>query len=148
MNKYTDQQRIEVLARLEVNGGNVTRTARECGVPKPTLLSWRDKALAAGSTMHLTATDPVKTDYGEIWGEAAALGGRLIYENFQRYVDRPLTPSDLKNVAITAGIASDHHLDYTQGRKGTQVNVDARTQTVNVEGLTTEELRRLASGHR
>lgn len=39
---YSDVQRIDALARLAANDGNLARTAREMGIPRATLRDWRD----------------------------------------------------------------------------------------------------------
>ena len=40
--QYTDRQKAEALAALDANGGNLTRTSREIGVPLSTIRNWRD----------------------------------------------------------------------------------------------------------
>lgn len=40
--RYTDAQKAEAFAVLEVNEGNLKRTARDCGLPVSTLRRWRD----------------------------------------------------------------------------------------------------------
>jgi len=42
--KYTDEKRIEVLAALEKNRGNVAKTAREAGVSQHTVRRWQGKS--------------------------------------------------------------------------------------------------------
>lgn len=37
---YTNEQRIAVLATLAANGGNISRTERETGVPRITIRKW------------------------------------------------------------------------------------------------------------
>lgn len=41
MAHYTDVQRAEALAALKANGGNLSKTERETGIPRGTLLYWR-----------------------------------------------------------------------------------------------------------
>jgi len=41
---YTDQQRVEALTRLELNGGNMLKTSREMSIPRATLMDWRDRS--------------------------------------------------------------------------------------------------------
>jgi transposase-like protein len=38
--EYTPEQRAACLAALAANGGNLAKTARQCGVPRMTLLDW------------------------------------------------------------------------------------------------------------
>lgn len=48
---YSDDDRASALAVLASNGGNISRTARETGVPRTTIIKWaRDPELAAPST--------------------------------------------------------------------------------------------------
>jgi len=49
--EYSDEQRAEALALLDANEGNVRRTARELGIPRGTLLSWKDKPKAGVSKL-------------------------------------------------------------------------------------------------
>lgn len=130
MARWTDEDRVRALATLEANGGNVSDASRATGVPRPTIIMWRENARAAG----LTVADRQKTDWAEACGEAVMLGVRIIEQNLRRYDGLELTPSALKDVATVTGIIADKHLDYRDGRKGaaTQVNVDARQQMVVV----------------
>lgn len=38
--QWTDEEKAEILAALDANGGNVKRTARQCGVAVSTLRGW------------------------------------------------------------------------------------------------------------
>ncbi len=38
---YTDEDKGRVFAALTINEGNATRTARELGLPKPTVVKWK-----------------------------------------------------------------------------------------------------------
>ena len=145
MNTYTEQQIIEALAVLMTNGGNAKRTAKQLGIPRPTLIRWRDGAAAAeeaavtdatalavdiradtSETLD-TASAPVNPwarqprDYGELWGGVQELAVARMRELL------PVT-TDLRAVAYAAGIAADRHLDFTLGRRGGgQVGVHTRS---------------------
>lgn len=136
MNRYTDEQRTEALIRLELNAGNLKRTAREIGVPPPTLRMWRDGMLAAGTTMHLSPAAPEKTDFAALWAKVQVVATTRLLELLPR-------ADTIRDVATAGGIAADKHLDYTQGRKGSQVTVDARSQHLTIEGITDAERRDL-----
>lgn len=136
MRTYTDADRVHALATLEVNAGNATKTARSLGIPKPTLLAWRNAAIEAGSEQNLTPTDPVKTDFGALFSEAL--------QEAVRYLRAELPQLKGRDLAITTGILADKTLDFTQGRKTSSVNVDARS--VNLTQLTDQQLARLADG--
>ena len=149
MARYTDEQRVQTLAALEANGGNVARTSRACQVPRPTIILWRDQAIAAGTDLALTAPDIVKTDWADLYGRAASLGAQIITRNLKRYRHIDLKPSELRDVAVVSGIAVDKHLDYRDGRKSNQVTVDNRQQNLTLpEGTTLEDLRALRDGMR
>jgi len=45
--QYSDTDRGAALAALDANGGNVNKTARETGVPRVTLIEWRDGRVSA-----------------------------------------------------------------------------------------------------
>lgn len=129
-NTYTDQQVAEALAALELNGGNVKRTAAETGIPRATLIRWRDGVSAALDTMAdtpdtpaalpevvaLVRQPPQPRDFATLWAEAQydVLAAAVA-------VARQLTEPTAENLtALTkfAGMAADKHLDYSQGRKG------------------------------
>lgn len=38
---YTDDQRVEALTRLELNGGNISKTSRQLTIPRATIRFWR-----------------------------------------------------------------------------------------------------------
>lgn len=42
MPAYSDQQRLDTLAALQANGGNVAKTERQTGIPRLTIRKWRD----------------------------------------------------------------------------------------------------------
>lgn len=119
---YTDADRVRALAALEVNAGNVSRASREVSIPRPTIIAWRDQALAAepALTPSLTPADTEKTDWGAVMSEALA--------EAVRYLRAQLPEMKGRDLAITTGILADKHLDYTQGRKGATVNVSASAQ--------------------
>lgn len=52
--RYSDEQRAAVLAALDANGGNLSKTARDTGVPKSTLIAWRDN-------VHVPPPDELRT---------------------------------------------------------------------------------------
>lgn len=48
MARRSDQQKAEALAVLDANAGNVSKTARDTGIPRKTLEEWRDGRVAEG----------------------------------------------------------------------------------------------------
>lgn len=122
MNTYTDQQVSEALALLELNSGNVKRTATELGIPRATLTFWRDKALAVDPERALSPVVTEERDFAAVWAEAQGEVLALLREK--------APTASFRDLSIFAGIAADKHLDYSVGRKGSQVTVDNRTQNV------------------
>jgi len=144
----TDEDRIATLAALDVNAGNVTRTAEQTGITRLTIRRWRDAALEAGLpvvTDVVTSEKKPKRDWSELYGRAASLGARIITENLRNYRGRDLKPSELRDVAVTVGIAVDKHLDYRDGRKAGAV-VDQSQHLTLPPGTTLDELRSLRDG--
>jgi hypothetical protein len=149
---YTDEDRVRALAALEINAGNVTRASREVGIPRTTIIAWRDQsieAIANGTVgMPRTPKRPQR-DWADLYGRAASLGAQIITRNLKRYRHIDLKPSELRDVAVVSGIAVDKHLDYRDGRKSNQVTVDNRQQNLTLpEGTTLEDLRALRDGMR
>jgi transposase-like protein len=63
---YSDEQRAAVLLALEVNQGNIARTARNTGVPEATVRDWRDTWEREGVPPELMAvTEQIATDFVE-----------------------------------------------------------------------------------
>lgn len=61
---YTEDDKIAVYVALQANDNNVTRTARETGVPEPTIRSWR-KVWEAEGPPDVTAVAEAAADFIE-----------------------------------------------------------------------------------
>lgn len=125
MRRYTDDQVAQALAALDLNGGNVKRTARDLGIPRTTLVRWRDGVSAVSDTEKKEAAGA--RDLVALWADVQEIGIRRMRELI------PIS-NNLREVAVATGIAADKHLDYDQGRSrsGAEVTVDNRQQQVNV----------------
>ena len=137
---HTDEERVNALAALEMNAGNVSKTARETGVPRQTVTLWRDQARDAGQAVAMPAGP---TDWKQVREDAAGAFMRIVTKAtalLQQQLDRRLadgngellTPAGLREIAVIKGIASDKTLDFTLGRKGIEFNIDARRQQANI----------------
>lgn len=132
MAQYTEQQRIDALAALDLNRGNVSRTARELGIPRPTLILWRDTPVS-------DIPDTRKTD---IVGRLA----RVMDSVLDRIGELVPRTENVRDLGVVYGILSDKMLDHRDGRKGSEVNVNVDNRQVTLpRDLTVEELRRLAA---
>ena len=132
MVQYTEEQRVDALARLEINGGNVLATSREVGISRATLRRWRNEVGAVEEGVRL-ATAMVATEVvtpAERWLAVANQATDLLSSNLTRYnkLKTLLAPDDLRRVAVVAGIAADKHLDYRDGRASNTTNVQAIAQ--------------------
>lgn len=123
---YTDQQVVEALVALELNGGNLKRTARELALHPNTLRDWRNAALAVEPSRPLSLSVPVpvpvKRDFAELWAKKEELVLDLI--------EQKAPEASFRDLSIFSGIAADKHLDYSLGRKGTAINIDNRSVTI------------------
>jgi hypothetical protein len=112
--RYSDEQRAAVLAALDANKGNVTKTARETGVPKSTLIAWRDNVHVPPSdelrtTKKLELADLIRAELGAIFDALPGKRGDASY----------------KDVATAAGILIDK-LALLQGDATSRVDVNVR----------------------
>ena len=84
-------------------------------------------------------------------GDIVGLGMAIIRAHLVHYAAEMdegeyLRPNQLRDLSITIGISRDIHLNYSEGRKGMEIQVDARQPSV-LSGLSVEELRAIvASG--
>ena len=133
---YTADRVREALTALQLNGGNIKRTARELGIPHPTLISWRTAALTKSPEMTsaLTHVDPVPRDYVTLWGDASniVLEAAVVVAGRCREDLEPERQSmNLKALTGLAHVAAQHHLNHRDGRPNAgAVNIDARQQTI------------------
>ncbi len=67
--KYSDEQRAAALARLDANGDNIKRTARETGIPEATIRNWARGTRAVPGGANLEAQK--RADLGDELEEEA-----------------------------------------------------------------------------
>lgn len=118
-NKYTDEQKAEALAALVSNADNLKATARETGIPVPTLRTWRLKTEAGFNPEN-------GPDYAALWGKVQA-----------KSIERALVKADApetsyRDLMVGAGIAADKHLNYRDGRQGA-ANLTVNNNTLIIE---------------
>lgn len=147
MASHTEEQRIAALAALELNHGQIRKTAREVGVHEATLRMWRNQAAAVADVVPYGAIDSATaaqstrdttqtTAYAVRLAEVRDLALSILRDK--------LPEMNGRDVAIAVGILTDKHLDITQGRKGAQIIADNRQVNLTLpEGTTIEDVRRL-----
>lgn len=62
---YSDREKAEALAILDSNGGNLSRTVRETGIPYKTLSDWRDGRKIVDDVAEMR--EEKKTDLLTLW---------------------------------------------------------------------------------
>ena len=138
--QYTAAQRTDALAALELtHGSNATRAASALGIPRPTLVRWRKEheAVSAGRQMvhaeqSVDMLDTERNAHAERWAEVQ----RKLLARAETLVEEA---ESLRDVMVDAGIAADKQMDYSQGRKGATLHVDARSQHLHLGGHLSDE---------
>ena len=103
---YSDTERATALVMLDANGGNLSRTQRETGVPRSTLREWRD------GRHHSEVADirqEKKEDLADLWERLA----RNIFE--YGITTEKIKAAPLKDLVVAAGIATDKMLALRGG---------------------------------
>ena len=146
MTRYTDAQVAQALAALELNGGNVKRTARELGINHETVRAWKLRMgvpLGVTREQHQATVQAHQHDWASMYGEAQIIAldrARAIAPTM------PATPDGLRALMVMAGVSADKHLNYRDGRTGANINVDARNQTIYTSDALIASLLRAKSG--
>lgn len=112
---YTTDEIAEGLAALELNGGNLKRTAQELSIPRKTLAGWREGVANASATIPTEASAPSR-DYAALWGSAQELALSSAVTMARQLTDP--TAENLTALTKLAAVASDKFLDHRDGRKG------------------------------
>ena len=121
---YSAEDHDAALLALAVNAGNIRRTARELGMPAPTLRQWRDVAQGYERGMADAQAAPDRA--------RAITQGYADVQLLAQSRMREMIPAStrLHDVAYASSISADKHLDYRDGRKGMEVNVNQQTLAV------------------
>jgi transposase-like protein len=105
---YSDEERAACLAALEANGFNFKKTARECGVPRPTLIRWA-KEQAEMDTSPDTPRTPRQEGTAAMLPEAreslAAMFERLAREMLEAVTPEKIQAAPLPYLMNAAGTA-------------------------------------------
>ena len=134
MNRYTDEDRIRILAGLEEHGWNVNRTARALALPRTTIRRARDRARP-----ELADPEKPQPEFAELFAKAVRLYAQGVIDEFETIHGR--------DRAIVMGILVDKHLDYRDGRRQTGVSVNTGNQSLVLPpGTTLDDLRALRDG--
>jgi hypothetical protein len=138
---YTPEQRHAALVALASNGGDIPATADQLGIPDYTLYKWRLDAERSDAIAEntLRVSEGIRADlivarsedWGQRWGEAEAEALARIRQVI------PMT-TNVRDLAILAGISADKRQDHYFGRKGQNVPagsmVDARAVHFHLNG--------------
>ena len=152
MRDYSDSEREEALATLIANGGRVRATAAALGIPKPTLISWRNAAIAADETLRSTLIHPDRKRIATV--DLYERAGRRAAAMVSRKLDdldatgQVLTPSGIQSLAIVSGIMAERAMDMSStlgvGRKSA-ISIDQSQRLELPAGTTLADLREMAA---
>ena len=152
--QYSAETRAHALDHLIALGGNIARASRDLAIPADSLRDWWRLAFPAGARTpdviraaqagrSAPAPSP-KQSHAAAWASVSLdVAGRL-QERLDTLDPDTLDPKGMMHLAITGGIASDKHLDYSQGRRQGGVTIDQRQQLALPPNLTLEDLKALA----
>lgn len=140
--QYTAAERHAALVTLAINDGDVPLTASQLSITESCLYRWRYEAERSDSiaenTLRMSAEgqrtrlDARSEDWGQRWGEAEAEA----LSRIRRVI--PMT-TNVRDLAILAGISADKRMDHYYGRKGQNVPagtaIDARSVAVHLHGV-------------
>mgnify|MGYP001616499453 CR=1 FL=1 len=105
---YPEERKAAALAALVANDGNMKVTAQQLGIPRPTLIQWRDKSRSP----IVSNTIPLDTRQARIdlWDQTQQLGAQRIMQLL------PLS-TDLREVAYASQVAVNAYQDLAYGRR-------------------------------
>jgi transposase-like protein len=123
--RYTDDERAACLAALSANGGNVERTAADCGVPETTLRQW------SKGTRHVEASQmsgKKKKDLGTKLNELAhKLAGAM---------PGKIKDANLRDLAVSMGVA----IDKSRLLSGQPTNINENRLMPDLSRLSDDDL--------
>lgn len=126
--QYSDAEKAESLAALDANGGNVSKTARDLGLPRKTLAQWADDR-------------HIHQDVAELRQEKKIdLAARLeeIARQLAEAMPEKMATANLQQVATSMGIA----IDKMQLLRGQPTNIsDIAVEQIadRIERMTDDE---------
>ena len=122
---YSPEEKAGVVARIR-NGATLREAAAPLGASSSRALDWRRQL----------APD---LERAEQKPEYVALLSEQLIAAIQE-IGRKLAEGGLRDVAVATGILSDKLLDHRDGRRGMQLNVDARRQVIQIGADTPDEV--------
>lgn len=126
---YSPDKRAEVMAHLEANGGNVSSTSRDTGVPRKTIERWRD------------GKDELDEDLVEQKKEDLAETLEKLAFSFCTALSKRLRSgkADTKEMCVGLGIAVDKLL-LLRGSPTSITRNDSTTATIDFSRLSPNEI--------
>lgn len=115
--RYSDEQRASALAALKANNGNVNKTAREIGIPEPTLRTWslREDAYPVPHELQ-------EQKNGELTVELKTLAHALLRSALDKSDDKN---ANIQQVVTSLGIVIDK-LNLLEGGATSRVDLNVR----------------------
>lgn len=95
---YTEEEKASALAVLKVNGGNVAKTADVLGIPRTTLISWRDS---------VRKLSPATKELRAEKNEAIAARFEALVDQLLGVVEVKADDMNGRDAMLAAGVATD-----------------------------------------
>lgn len=115
--EYTDEEKAAALAALRLHGGDASKAAREMGIPRQTLLRWRDSAPDVVRQIGQDKTDGIAVMMDRIARRAAGL-----VEKGMDYIDSATLADEDGNVTDISGAVAAKALPELNRVMGTAVD--------------------------
>lgn len=124
--RYTDADRVNALAALKANGGNINLTSRQTGIPHTTIRYW------ANGARHPEAADQAEEAY-----EPLADRLELVAQQLVDAIPAKIGKANLVQIVTSIGIA----VDKARLLRGEATSISGRAeQPIDLTKLTDEEL--------
>ena len=130
--QYTDDEKTSALAVLTANGGNITHTAAQTGIPATTIRKWRD-LMQLGKLQKVKIVEPAPVTHQECEQKRDSLASRLerlAHLLLDDILDDPERKATLAGKMTCFGIA----VDKMQLLRGAPTSIAGK-----VEELTNEQ---------
>lgn len=105
--QYNEDQVSDTLVALQAHGGNVKQTSEDVGIPRPTIISWRDGARRKPAT--IGAQESRTASVTRKQARLAKKWQRIVDLSLKRAEELLLTdkPVILRDLSWTAGVGTD-----------------------------------------
>lgn len=130
--QYSDAEKAGVLAALDANGGNVSKTARDTGVPRKTLAEW------AAARLHPDVAELRQSKKTDLATQLEDIARRLAGA-----IPEKMATANLQQTATSMGIAIDK-MQLLRGQPTSIADIAVEQIADRIERMTDDERSALA----